>query len=154
MGNINPLFRCHALAVGRLFVNLLNSFRRMLSFLPRVDVFADVIPLQVHTCCTFINWCTFVLSVMTTVSHGNRRTAVNSLLCYVCGIRTDALRFTIVIFCVAAVLYGHIPFSNVGRITDCPEYSFVGFLWFRAHVSIFPCLVLLLSPSKPVANTW
>jgi hypothetical protein len=47
MGNINPLFRCHALAVGRLFVNLLNTFRRMLSIVPRVDVFADVIPLQV-----------------------------------------------------------------------------------------------------------
>jgi hypothetical protein len=47
MGNIHPLFRCHALAVGRLFTDLLNTFRRMRPVLPRVDVFADVIPLQV-----------------------------------------------------------------------------------------------------------
>jgi len=47
MTHPKALFHCYAPAVGWLFVNLLNTFRRMRSVLPRVDVFADVIPLQV-----------------------------------------------------------------------------------------------------------
>jgi len=63
MGNINPLFRCHALRVGRLFVNLLNTFRRNRPALPRVDVFADAIPLQVtHTALLSIDLYLYLVS--------------------------------------------------------------------------------------------
>lgn len=77
MGNIHPLFRCHAFAVGRLFVDLLNTFRRMRPVLPRVDVFADVIPLQVTHA---------ALLSITVIA-----TQLTALLYNVCGIRTDAL---------------------------------------------------------------
>jgi hypothetical protein len=63
MGNIHPLFRCHALAVGRLFINFLNAFCRMRPFLPRVDVFADVILLQVtHAALLSINLYLYLVS--------------------------------------------------------------------------------------------